>query len=459
MTTPAPRPAPTPTVRGAAVAPVAAPGAASRRRRYPQLDSYRGIAVVASVVFNVYQFCNINNALYDRSTIYRIINSFDAAIPCLFVIAGFLLFEPIARAAIDGGPPLRTGSFLVRRTVRLVPLYYIAVLVVWFFRQESLPGDWRDLLEHLTFTQVFDAKRIFYTDGPAWAVSALVFYYLTIVVVSPAISLACRRLIRRRRRIVVVSAFPALLVAASLLWKAWSFTEGHRPITGSSTTWYGPIANLDSFAIGMAIAVSVITLRQSRPVSARGRQLLLAATAIIVATAIATRSANPWLSVYFFTICSLGFGCLTAAAVLTPDTGSRAALPQSQYLARLGVISYGIYLWHEPVLLALHSRAGIIHQTPAAFLQDSTVVLALSIAAGWLSYLLIQRPANQLLTIFGSASEPNNQPDPGPDGPAAGRAKGDVTPQSLLKLDQPSFRHLTLLPNTRANSIPEKNPP
>jgi peptidoglycan/LPS O-acetylase OafA/YrhL len=194
------------------------------RPHYRRLDAYRSIAVLASVVFTVHQFCNVNNAL-EHGLLYHLINSLDAAVPCLFVIAGFLLFEPVARHAIDGDPPRAERSYFTRRALRLLPLYFIVVLVVWFIRQQNLPGDWHDLLEHLTFTQVFDPKRIFYTDGPAWAVSVLAYFYLTLGLVSAALA----RLAARRHRVALVCTAPALLAAVSLLWKAWSIARNTEP--------------------------------------------------------------------------------------------------------------------------------------------------------------------------------------------------------------------------------------
>ncbi len=407
MHTPYPRSSPA-AVWGTATTPGAAAAAGSGTERYQQLDSFRGVAVLASIVFNVYQFCNVDNALYDRGLAFRTVSSLDAAVPFLFVITGFLIYAPIARQAIDGGPPPEARRFLVRRALRLIPLYYLAVIIVWFLRQQSLPGDWRDLIEHLTFTHVFDGKRIFYTNGPAWAVSVLAFYYGIVVLLIPWLARSRRQLAGRRRGIAVASAPPAVLAAVSLLWRAWSFADRDRPLTGSSTTWYGPVANLDNFAIGMGVAVIVIGLRPSRATPVRLRISLHLAGLAILTIAFLTRAGNPWCALYFATTCSLAFGCLTAAAVLKPATHQPGTRMRWQILTRLGLISYGAYVWHEPILLALDRHFGLVHQTPASFLHDTTVVASISIAAGWLSYLLIQRPSNQLLKIFGSPEQPKD---------------------------------------------------
>ncbi|CAM5565325.1 Acyltransferase OS=Streptomyces antimycoticus OX=68175 GN=SSPO_013610 PE=4 SV=1 [Streptomyces antimycoticus] len=55
-----------------------------------------------------------------------------------------------------GARPAPGRVFLFRRAIRIIPLYFLAVLCVWATRNPTLPGEWSDLVHHLTFTQVFD---------------------------------------------------------------------------------------------------------------------------------------------------------------------------------------------------------------------------------------------------------------------------------------------------------------
>ncbi|HEY0935997.1 MAG TPA: acyltransferase [Trebonia sp.] len=383
------------------MAPVSAQPAAGAAQRYRELDGHRGIAAVTIVVFHVYQFCNVEHFLYRGTPAYTVLNSLDAMVPWFFVISAFLLFEPVARSAIEGRPPVSARGFLIRRAIRILPVYYVAVIVVWFSRQQALPGDWRDLIEHLTFAQVFDGKRIFYTIGPAWSLSVEVFFYLALVVLARGLPPVCRRLGRRRQRIAVLAASAAVLAAVSLSWKAWSFWGEHRPTTGSPTTWFGPVASLDAFAVGMTIAIIAAARGRRRPLGPRVRLTLRLAALAILPAAFASRQAGAWSGVYFSTLCAAGFGCLVAAAVLGPPGGRWGRVLSCRPLLWLGAISYSLYLWHEPVLLALAGWEGLVRQAPGAFAADTAVVLVVSVLAGWLSYSLIERPTSQLGRIFG----------------------------------------------------------
>lgn len=371
---------------------------APARRRYRELDGHRGLAVLAAVVFEVYQFCNVDHFLYQGTPAYPLLSSLDAAVPWFFVLTAFLVFEPIARSIVDGGPPVSVRAFLARRAVRILPAYVVAVAVVWFLRQPGLPGDWRDILEHLTFTQVFDPKRVFFTIGPAWAVSVAVHFYLVLAVATVGLTHLCRRMPTRAGRVAVLAAVTLTLGAVSPVWRAWSFGVRQRTTTGSFTTWFGPAANLDSFALGMAVAVVVAALHGTRPIGARGRTALRLAGLALLAGAALTRRADAWSGVFFPTVCAAGFTALVAAAVLAPETGRWSRLARSRPLRGLGTIGFSVFLWHEPITLAL--SGSLVRQAPDAFVQDTVVVVIASVLAGWLGHLAIERPTSQLADMF-----------------------------------------------------------
>lgn len=405
-----------PVLIGSIVAPELSPTVRPDGRRYRELEGQRGIAVVAIVVFDVYQFCNTAHFLYDGTPAYRLINSLDAMVPWLFVLTAFLLFEPIARALINGRDPISVRRFLARRAVRILPAYYVAIIVVWFPRQQNLPGDWRDLVEHLTFTQVFDSKRIFYTIGPAWAVSVLVVFYVALMVVSAISARICTRTASRRTRVAVLAAGTLALAAISFAWKAWSFSVQHRPTIGSFTTWFGPAANMDVFAVGMAIAIVVAAFDSAPRLGHRSRALLRVGAMTILWVAFATRRAGSWSGVYFSTVCSIGFGCLVAAAVLGPPKDLWARALSGRPLLWLGTISFSVYLWHEPIMLALRGQDGLVHQAPGAFLGDATIVVLASLFVGAVGYWLIERPTSQLREWFRHAELARASAVSGPSG-------------------------------------------
>ena len=388
-----------------AVGPVVTPEAGAGRSaraaaNIDELDAHRGIAALGIVVFHVYQFSNTRSYLYFGTPGYTVLNSLDGMVPWFFVLTAFLLFEPIARAAIEGTTGLPVRRFAARRAVRLLPAYWVAILVVWFFRQPALPGDWRDLLEHLSFTQVFDGKRIFYTIGPAWSLSVEVMFYLLLVGVAVGAHRYCSRLDRRAARVAVLGAAAGALILIGAGWKAWAFYGDNRPTTGSFTTWFGPVANLDVFGIGMMAAIAVAASGGGSVERPHARTALRIGGAAVVVLAFATRKANSFTGVYFSDLCAVGFAMLIAAAAMRGPSGRWERIVCVRPLIFVGTISYSVYLWHEPVLLALRGWDGLVRQSPSAFVPDALAVLIGALVVGWLSYAVIERPTGRLAGVF-----------------------------------------------------------
>ncbi len=363
------------------------------------LGAQLGFAVVVVVVFHVYQFCNTAPASRAGTAVRTLLNSLDAAIPWLFVIAGFLLFEPIARGITESGRPFAARRFLALAAARVLPAYYVAIVTVWLLRQTELPGDWRDLLEHLTFTQVFDNKRIFWTIGAAWALSVTAWFLLLLAAAGSVLTKVSRYGVSPRRRIVLLASSTAVLAVAALGWKTSSLVLGH-PDLASFTTWFGPLANLDNFAIGMVVALFVVAGSSSGKLDLRGRLILRIGGSGLLIVALVTRVPGSWADAYFSTLCALAFGCLVAATVLGPGrNGSPSPGLGLEALRWLGRISLSVYLWHEPLLLA-GRHLGLVGQTPDAFVRDALIVLIASILGGWLSWAAIERPVAHLIREF-----------------------------------------------------------
>ncbi len=89
------------------------------------------------------------------------------------------------------------------------------------------------------------------------------------------------------------------------------------------------------------------------------------------------------------------FGLLTAIVLLRLLTAPSArTLPAERTLAWFGTISFGLYLWHYPILdQGLRwTRASVPLPSPVATLLAVPVLCALAVAAAKLSFVLIERP-------------------------------------------------------------------
>ncbi|GAA2722919.1 acyltransferase family protein [Cellulomonas aerilata] len=401
-----PAPRAIPSVAGAAAD---APGRAVGR--YAELEGYRGLAALAIVVFHVNQYAvtGVPELFGPRSGLTpRLLHGLDAFVELFFVLSAFLLTLPYARSALAGEPSPSGRAFAVRRAARIVPLYLVAVLVVWAWRNPVLPGDLVDLVEHLTFTQVFDQQRIFWTIGPAWSLAVEVHFYLLLALLGALACRLCRRVGPRARPAVLLGG-TALLAGSSLAWKGVAWHVLDVPET-SWPTWFTLPAKLDVFALGMALAV-VVAL--GRTTLGRGAALAVRAASVgVLALAVATRPPQgEGEHVWFHSLAALGFGLLLASSVLGPRDRWVRMLggPVPSFL---GVVSYSLYLWHEPILLWL-SGAGLLppQDSPLVFPVGVAVLVPASVLVAWVSYLVIERPAATLGVLVDRSGKPRDYYD------------------------------------------------
>src|SRR5262245_8387233 len=99
--------------RRAAVTPVPAVATTARERgsrgaaRYEGLEAYRGIAALLIVVFHAYQFTREGTGratfVYDGTWLDVVLLNLEFGVACFFVLSGFLVFLPFARAALGDG--------------------------------------------------------------------------------------------------------------------------------------------------------------------------------------------------------------------------------------------------------------------------------------------------------------------------------------------------------------------
>ena len=366
--------------------------------RYAALEGYRGLAASLIVVYHVYQYMRSGPHArypYVGTPWHILLVGLDSFVGLFFVLSAFLLGLPYARAALAEQRPLSPRTFLFRRTVRIVPLYVVVILVVWSARTRSLPGDWLDLLEHLTFTQVFDDKRIFYTVGPAWSLAVEVHFYLLLATLGAALSALCRRIPDPRRRIAVLLGAVAVLGGAGLAWKTLAWYGWH---VSEETwwVWFSLPAKVDLFAIGLLLACLVAARGQRVTGSRTVRAGLLVSGVFTIAAAFVVRDTGPVPRLYFHTVTALGFGAVLAASVLAGPARTGRVLGRP-VLARLGMISYSLYLWHEPVMLYLAGhhlfpRPGSDYGFPVGVV----ILLPAAVLVASCSYWVIEYPTGLL---------------------------------------------------------------
>ena len=373
------------------------PEGAPPRSRARELEGFRGIAALSTVVFHVWQMYTQYGPDGPRPPVgnMALASLISLEVVDLFlVLSAYLLTLSYARAAIDGGTTRSARSFLYRRIIRILPLYYLMVLVVWVSRNPVLPGNWLDLVEHLTFTHLFDQERIFYTIGPTWSLSLEIIFYFVLVALGPLAIRCCRRMASRRARVAFCVSGCVVLYALPMVWIAvarYVYHVGHL----NYPVYFGPQARFGGFAVGMLLAVLAAALGDRGKVS--GRVANPVRLACVVGLYVLS-----WVSVpenftftFFHPLASVLWMGLLYCTVRTREKGLWHQALKARWLTFVGLISYSLYILHEPVMLQL-DRWGMLPTGTYGFPLATALVLVIAVPASVLTYWLVEYPAGLL---------------------------------------------------------------
>jgi peptidoglycan/LPS O-acetylase OafA/YrhL len=368
-----------------------------RAERFPLMDSLRAIAALSVLAFHAAFFAG----MYTSDSVLRpYLAQPGAGVAVFFAISGFLLYRPFVRARLEDEPSPRLGPYAVRRFLRIVPAYWLALTVVAVWLSLDIVGDpaWHVPLFY-GFGQIYTADTALSGLAQAWTLCVEVTFYAFL----PLWALAMRRRGVRAELLAL-----AALAAASLGWKLFA-TRHVRPSALDSGPWLMPLPNfLDQFAAGMALAVVSVRGLPDRLERSTRRALpwwLLAALAYwVMCTRIGLdgrlgdRITRPEFLLRHELEIVVAVGLLVPAIFAAERGGAVRRLLAWRPLLYLGLVSYGIYLWHEAIVRQI--AKGISHWlsdtvglgVDARFAVLSALTLAAATAIATVSYYGVERP-------------------------------------------------------------------
>ncbi|WEG08173.1 acyltransferase family protein [Microbacterium horticulturae] len=342
----------------------------SSARRYAGLDGLRAIAVALVVIYHLFPGWMLHSGFI--------------GVDMFFVISGFLITSLLLRDRTD------LVDFWRRRARRLLPALVVLVTVAatwaWAIGGDVLVRLGPQVLGAATFSynwvSIAGGADYFSADTPElfrnlWSLAVEEQFYWVWPLLLPLLLLVRRRWLR---------ACIALTAAvASALWMA------HVVGAGTTRAYFGTDTHAFGLLLGVALAVGLERAAPPRWLSGRaGRALgatlgaLALAGIVVVATLPETQDAASFP------------GTLAAASLLTAVVLVAATAPGSRLgpvldiapLRWIGDRSYGIYLWHWPLLVLLTAMFG----TPAWL---GAAVLVLTIGCAAVSHRWVEGPVRR----------------------------------------------------------------
>jgi peptidoglycan/LPS O-acetylase OafA/YrhL len=366
---------------------------------FPCFDGLRAIAAI-TVVLHHASFPTgkmINGRLAPYFT------HLDIGVAVFFLISGFLLYRPWVVAALAGRPGPSVRRFFRRRLLRIFPAYWLALgCVIAFFGLQMPVGGVRSYLEYFTLLQVYDPARAAGGLAQAWTLSIELSFYAFL----PLYAWAIRRLSADRpaeARVRIELAGLVVLYAVSIAFRAIVFGLHSGAVHAVGIYWLP--ANLDYFALGMGLAVVsawLATRETSIPLAETVGRLSIVwwLIALLCFVAVSKGLSLPVGLVRVdgakgyarqFLYGATAFFLLLPAVLGPQDRGLVRRFLRWEPVVYLGLISYGIYLWHQAwVGRAVSWQGRPLFQ--ANFPAVLTTALAWTLVTASASWFLLERP-------------------------------------------------------------------
>src|SRR5581483_2336906 len=178
-------------------------------RRSARIESLRAVAALAVLVSHVWLYSHGFAASSYDSFVHRVIAGGGFGVQLFFALSGFLIFRPFARRDFGEGASIDWRTYVRNRAVRILPLYWCAVVVLLVFTQNggSLTQWWRFTF----FAQSFSAKTAQTVDGPMWSLVVELHFYILLPFLAWALAKVCRGRRWSAIAVLVVLAVPSVV--------------------------------------------------------------------------------------------------------------------------------------------------------------------------------------------------------------------------------------------------------
>jgi len=317
-----------------------------------------------------------------------------AGVDIFFTLSAFLLSLPFASWQLGGAPRPSLRVFWLRRVLRIVPAYYAQLAVLLVLAGAFGIGTWPGI------GQLLGNLALWTNFGPYGAAPMNPVTYTLPIEFCFYLLLPLLALLLRPR------AWPLLALLALVTTQVYRHLMfapiAHAEVPLRVIAMEQLPGRLDQFVAGMlaAYAYTRAAIARRLPGARANDALFLFGAGVFAAMLwlIHYNSSDYWDgNPLLFTWHGI-VGVAVALMLFASAAGSRVAsvLFGNALLRYLGVISFGVYLWHFPLIHWLDAANAFARIDGYRLPWSLPVVLLLSCALADLSYRLVERPALRL---------------------------------------------------------------
>lgn len=370
----------------------------------PILDGLRALSVIFIFIFHDWQqsWLTFVIPLSPTKNLFslEIMQRYGyIAIDSFFVLSGFCLFYPVARAMFGECEKQSWKEFYKKRARRILPAYYVLLFLVLIFPPLStstythdLPTILKQFGLHATFLHIFFPDTAGSIIGVAWMLGTEVWIYIVFPFIAEAFK---KKPVLTCIGMVAISQVTRLYIAG--------FTDTATNVMSN------PLGYLDVFGFGMVAAYFVVRTRNNvKNIGAAKIPLTVMSILSLVIVYMYTKFMGS-LQIKdlndvptYFRLCTRWFADFFIAAFLY--TGAFSAkiwsekIMGNRFFVFMSGISYSFFLWHQNIHILLR-KLNIPYTKAARPVDDRaamegyvvlSVVLSITIAV--LSTYLIEKP-------------------------------------------------------------------
>jgi peptidoglycan/LPS O-acetylase OafA/YrhL len=329
------------------------------RSRMPTLDGVRALAILGVLLHHT------RGSPFHRLAGFR-------GVWLFFVLSGFLI-TTLALREEDAFGEFSVRAFMIRRAFRIMPLFYLALLtyLLWVSVLQMEPNGpllWRYFLNYVAYCPEFPIFNSGFgvPFGQAWSLGIEEKFYLA----WPIIAFVWLKSAGQR------FAVGLMLLGAALLLSA-------RP--GPLSQMWGSYCDI---LIGFLLALCMHDRRGYEYLRLLGRSELTYGVLMVVAVMAVNRLSGTHPGERLFS-----FACGLAIVALLTNRDTPAKFFATQWLTRIGVWSYAIYLTH-PFFFDVWNR--IIPPGRAGDYLTLPLTLITDLPLCWALHIYIEEPLIRL---------------------------------------------------------------
>lgn len=348
------------------------------QQRSARIESLRAVAAIAVMLGHVHGLAHDYGPTTVDSYPDRVLTGGGFGVFLFFGLSGYLLFWPFAKRGLGGGARIDLRRYALNRALRILPLYFISIVVVLAIEGASA----KQWVLFLLWLENFDRSTVGQVNGVLWSVVVELHFYALL----PLLALGIARGSLRRAGLVI-----GVLGAVSLgLWIA-NVLEPQR----ADPLWrYNLPATFFFFTGGMLLTVLRLAWQERAPAWAGRRDAWLLAAVAITALIFYEYDLVPLMVVVSF----LAVG----ACVLPLRDGGLERVLDWRPLAAVGVVSYSLYVWHARLIEWSLDADLLPKSTPGLLIT----AVPLCIAFAFVSYRFFEAPFLRLRKRWSTASAP-----------------------------------------------------